>query len=357
MHFYRISFDPKNGPFAELARALKERIEDRWETKVLFGEPADLKISHTEGERFGEIRKTDGGYEIRGTEPHDLWNMAGKVLRSIPTGGEFRPTPEEGKYPTVCTMCGMYFATHFNNYYCTVPMEELRSYIEDMALWGMEYLTMWFDLHHYTGMDDPNAQKMIERLLAIQEHVRRLGLKLGMGTMANEGFSTTPEHLKGTNAVQNGYIRKLDGYYHTEVCPSTEEGMALILKNRTEMMEVFKKYKPDFIIMTGTDLFIPQIQRLGTLGIKLQIHQHIVAHMPEHTGVHRCKQQQYQHDHQKDLLFAHVSSPSKGCDFFPYLIYYAIFPGRSQGKISSRFDTRSRLWYSGTIVSGRRTLL
>ncbi|MBQ5820345.1 MAG: hypothetical protein IIW31_03840 [Clostridia bacterium] len=247
MNVYRIEYDRNDGPSGELARVLKNRIEARWDTEVRFDKPADLTLSYREGDRLGEIKKAEDGYLLLGTETHDLWNLAGKVLRSVPTGGEFRPHPKEGVYKTRFLMCGMYFATHFNNYYCVAPMEEIRTYIEDLALWGMEYLTMWFDLHHYTGMDDPKAKDMITRLLAIQEHVRRIGLKIGMGTMANEGFSTTPEHLKGTNEVQNGYVRKPVGYYHTEVCPSTEEGMALILKNRREMLDVFAKYKPDFI--------------------------------------------------------------------------------------------------------------
>lgn len=246
MNTYRISFDRKDGPCKEIARVLKDRIEGRWDTEVRFEEPADLKISYTQGERFGEILRTEHGFEIRGTEAHELWNMAGKLLRSIPTGGEFHPAPTEGNFQTESLLCGMYFATHFHNYYCQAPMAEIRRYIEDQALWGMEVLMMWFDLHHYTGMDDPNAKEMIDRLLAIQEHIRKIGLKFSMGTLANEGFSTTPDHLKGTNEIQNGYIRKLDGYYHTEICPATEEGMTLILENRRKMLEVFAKHKPDF---------------------------------------------------------------------------------------------------------------
>lgn len=247
MNVYRISFDEKSEPIKALAHALKKRIERKWNTQVIFGSPANLTFSLTEGTRFGEIRKTENGYHVLGTEFHDLWNMAGTLLRSIPTGGEFHPQPAEGRFETKSLMCGMYFATHFNNYYCEAPMEEIRDYIDDMALWGMEYLTMWFDLHHYTDMEDPNAKTIINRLLSIQEHIRKIGLKLGMGTLANEGFATTPEHLKGINEIQNGYIRKPVGYYHTEICPSTEEGMELILENRRKMLEVFSKYKPDFI--------------------------------------------------------------------------------------------------------------
>ena len=60
MNIYRISFDRKDGPSAELARVLKNRIEARWDTNVVFGEPADLSLAYTGGFRFGEIRKENG---------------------------------------------------------------------------------------------------------------------------------------------------------------------------------------------------------------------------------------------------------------------------------------------------------
>ena len=253
MNEYRIAFNPEDGPSAALAKALKKRIEARWDTRVVFGSPADLTLEYTEGRRFGMIEKTETGYILRGTEAPDLWNMAGRLLRSIPTGGAFVPAPKTGIFQTEKELCGMYFATHFHNFYHSAPLPQIFEYIEDLALWGMEALAVWFDMHHYTGMDDPEAVTMAARLKAIQQHTKSLGLKRIMTTLANEGFSSTPDKNKATNAVQNGYYLKPDGFYHTEVCPHTEGGMELILKNRSEMLDVFEELQPDYFTIWPYD--------------------------------------------------------------------------------------------------------
>jgi len=253
MNLYRICFDQNDGPSTALANALKKRIETRWDTEVLFGQPADLTLEYMQGSRCGEIVKTELGFTIKGAEAHDLWDMAGRLLRSIPTGGEFKPEPRCGVHKTAKSLCGMYFATHFQNYYHIAPLEEIFEYIEDLALWGMEALAVWFDMHHYTGVDDPEAVTMAARLKAILNHAKSIGLKRMMTTISNEGFSTTPDELKATNEAQNGYYLKPDGFYHTEVCPNTDGGMELILKNRSDMLDVFEDVQPDYFTIWPYD--------------------------------------------------------------------------------------------------------
>ncbi len=253
MNEYRISFDKNDGPMTALANALKKRIEARWDTAVSFGTPADLTLSYTEGHRFGEICAAESGFLLKGTEAPDLWNMAGVVLRSIPTGGPFKPAPRCGIYKTEKELCGMYFATHFHNFYHSAPLPVIFDYIEDLAFWGLEARAVWFDMHHYTGTDDPEAITMASRLKAILGHAKSLGLKRMMTTLANEGFSTTPEAIKATNAVQNGYYLKPDGFYHTEICPHSEGGMEQILKNRSDMLDLFEDVQPDFFTIWPYD--------------------------------------------------------------------------------------------------------
>lgn len=253
MNLYRISFDRADGPSLALAKALKKRIEARWATEVSFGEPANLTLEYTEGNRFCEIKKTETGYILRGTDAPHLWNAAGILLRSIPTGGDFRPAPRCGIHKTDKELCGMYFATHFHNFYHSAPLPEIFEYIEDLALWGLEALAVWFDMHHYTGMDDPEAVTMAARLKAILNHAKSLGLKRMMTTLSNEGFSTTPEAMKATNEVQNGYYLKPDGFYHTEVCPNSDGGLELILENRARMLDVFEEIQPDYFTVWPYD--------------------------------------------------------------------------------------------------------
>lgn len=246
MNIYRISFNTADAFLPILAQVLKDRIEQRWDTRVEFGTPADLTLECTgiEG-REGEICAAENGYRLSAGEMCHLWDLCGRLLRSAPNGGAFRPSVPCGTVTPAKEVCGMYFATHFHNFYHAAPMDKVCRYIEDLALWGMEVLYVWFDMHAYTGTNDPAAQKMADRLRSIMRHGKKIGIKTAFGGLANEGFSTTPDELRATAALQNGYTLRLDGFYGTEVCPSKPGGMELILKNLNDELDLFEDTPPD----------------------------------------------------------------------------------------------------------------
>ena len=53
----------------------------------------------------------------------------------------------------------MYLATHFRNFYHRAPIQEVEAYIEDLALWGYNAITVWFDRHHYSSIHDPKPRR------------------------------------------------------------------------------------------------------------------------------------------------------------------------------------------------------
>jgi hypothetical protein len=142
---------------------------------------------------------------------------------------------------------GMYFATHFHNFYHDAPTEKIEEYVEELALWGINVLLVWFDMHHFTGIDDPAAQAMIERLSAILRAAKRIGLKAGVGVLGNEAYNTSPEHLRADwTAGHDGYFAE-NAHYHVEVCPSTPEGRELILKGMDEEFAAFEPVGLDYL--------------------------------------------------------------------------------------------------------------
>ena len=56
----------------------------------------------------------------------------------------------------------MYFASHFHNFYHDAPVEAVERYVGELALWGINALMVWYDMHHFTGIDDPAAQAMTD---------------------------------------------------------------------------------------------------------------------------------------------------------------------------------------------------
>ena len=134
---------------------------------------------------------------------------------------------------------GIYFATHFNNYYERAPLEELDYYVEEMALWGINLLTVWFDMNWFSwgfwNDKDSHGMFMIQRLRRILETGRQCGMRVGITGITNEGFAgQVPVRLRADMSCRRG------GFYpETQICPSKPGGLKMILGNRRRIMELF----------------------------------------------------------------------------------------------------------------------
>lgn len=181
-----------------------------------------------------------GPVRIEASDGRGLIYGVGRFLRASDfEPGSFRPGTWRGMTTPAASVRGMYFATHFHNWYHTAPLADVTRYVEELALYGCNSLSVWFDMHHYRDIDDPAAQAMIERLRAILEAANRVGIGASLTLLANEGFQNTPPALRASNAVENGYRRTIGGFYHTEICPSRAGGLELILANRRAVLEAF----------------------------------------------------------------------------------------------------------------------
>jgi hypothetical protein len=118
---------------------------------------------------------------------------------------------------------GIYFATHFLNYYHSAPIPEIERYVEDLALWGTNELVVWYDMHHFTGFDDPKAVAFRDRLRSILLAARRIGMEISLLVIGNEAYANSPAELRAAG-------RGRGGWYPCAVCPSKPEGMTYILK-------------------------------------------------------------------------------------------------------------------------------
>ena len=108
--------------------------------------------------------------------------------------GAFVP-PEAGKtidFTPAKPIRGMYFATHFYNFYHSAPIGEVFEVVEDLAMRGCNSILVWFDMHHFTGMDDPGARELAERLRAILKYANQIGIS---GSLTMLGNITVPAAL------------------------------------------------------------------------------------------------------------------------------------------------------------------
>lgn len=143
---------------------------------------------------------------------------------------------------------GMYYATHFHNFYQNAPIEELYEVTVDLALRGCNTILQWFDMHHYSSMMDPEAVVMVERIKKLYAFAEKIGMSTALLMLANEAFNSSPIKLRAENKKQNAYKRQPEDHFGVEICPSKEGGMKEILKERREMLEAFRGTRVTYLV-------------------------------------------------------------------------------------------------------------
>jgi hypothetical protein len=239
---------------ANIASVLQRQIETRTGLPVLLLEdgPSDVELDIQAGagaEAFEIKGPPRGGVRIVGHDERGLLFGVGKFLRtSVCEDGRFVPGLWRGVSAPQKPVRGIYFATHFHNYYHEAPIEEITQYVEDLGLWGLNVISVWFDMHHYRGIDDPQAQSMIARLRAILQAAKALGLGASLTLLANEGYADSPESLRADwTAGHDGYHHPRGGHYHVELCPSKPGAAELLLRWVDEKLAAFSDVDLDYL--------------------------------------------------------------------------------------------------------------
>lgn len=143
---------------------------------------------------------------------------------------------------------GTYFANHFYNFYHTAPIEKVFDYMEELALWGQNVFSLWFDMHHFSSINDPHAQEMIVRMEKYYKKAKELGMKTVYGNQGNEYYYESEQRLRAECSTESGlYQAKPVGFYYTELCPSKPESVTLLLESFRELMKRFQKVGIDYL--------------------------------------------------------------------------------------------------------------
>jgi|GEM_PF-4455159 len=176
---------------------------------------------------------------ICGSDSRGILYGLGKFLRLADYGSScFDVSPMQKLVSPAISDRGIYFATHFNNYYECAPLDEINTYIEDQALWGANAIWTWFDMHWYPNgfWNDANSSgmKMIERIRFINKKASSLGLKVGLCGVANEVFKMQEikELLADDSAKRGAWCSD------TTVCPSKSKGLKLIHDCRRQVLKL-----------------------------------------------------------------------------------------------------------------------
>jgi hypothetical protein len=175
---------------------------------------------------------------IKAADEKGLLFGLGKLLHSsLLTTAGFKPSAWRGLSVPEKPFRMIYFATHFYNFYHEGPIDQVIKYIEDLAFWGYNGIAVWFDMHHYNGIKDAEAQLMIDRLALLLQAGKSVGMKTMLTMLANEGYASSPLNLRAKAPKQVN----LRGKYGVEICPSQPGGAELILKQVDQELDEFIK--------------------------------------------------------------------------------------------------------------------
>ncbi len=226
---------------AILKRTLRQFLDDRGCRLGDEGYAINLRCDDEMDDGY-DMEQADNGVLLTGGRLQNLFAAVGRFLQEADFDGHggFVPPPLPLRHRETVAVRGMYYATHFHNFYQDAPLSEIFDQITDLALRDTNALLVWFDMHTYHGTSDPDAVLMIERLKRILKHAEAVGIKPSMLMLANEGFAGTPEAIRAENAVQNGYTAEPQGFYHTEICPSKPGGREELFRQRREMLAAFQ---------------------------------------------------------------------------------------------------------------------
>ena len=241
----RLILPPRPGPVTEnTGKVFTRQVRQRCEAKVVMAGAAPLTVELAVVNGIGAEGyliqdRQGGGVRIAGNDERGLVAGVGKFLRtSRYDKGGFTPGTWRGTSVPSRQARGIYFATHFHNYYHDAPVEEIERYVEDLALWGFNELAVWYDAHHFNGADDPRAVEFRKRLHDIMAAAERIGMDVSILVIGNEAYGNSPAELRATPGAGRG------GYYPCAVCPSKPEGMKYILKLLGEEFDWAADLKP-----------------------------------------------------------------------------------------------------------------
>ena len=242
---------PEPTPVIEnIARIFKRQVESRCDTHVVMeGEaPLVVELAVRPGVGTEGFKIADGGentVRIIGNDERGLLYGVGKFLRTSRYGaGGFTAGKWRGVSVPKMPVRGMYLATHFENYYQSVPIDDVRQYVEDIALWGANSFLVWFGQEAYESIDDPEAQAQLERLRALLKTAKDLGLNVSLGSIGNDGYKNSPEELRATMVQWN---------LGNELCPNKPGVMDMEMQYAQEKFDAFKSIGLDYWFVVPYD--------------------------------------------------------------------------------------------------------
>lgn len=229
---------------------LIKQLKNRSGVKIVNDTTAELTIELGRGgtggaESFSIQDKGKRHIQITGADDPGILYGTGKFLRTSRFDqNSFTPGTWRGSSAPSGKVRGIYLATHFNNFYEAAPIGEVQNYVEELALWGVNYIVIHFAHWQYTSYYDADAQQALTRFREIMGIARACGMKVGLLQVPNQGFKYTRNEFLNT-PVPDELGRR--GHFGVNLDPSNEGANKLLKENWHYLLEQFKDMGLDVV--------------------------------------------------------------------------------------------------------------
>ena len=196
------------------------------------GEKADVKVK-------------DGQATVAAGRFRGLVQGAGVLLRRVRYGCDTF-TLADGTYAFAPKkeVRMAYFARHFHNWYHHATAEELREYIDDLALAGHNAFHFQYAYPTFNRADADEAE--LRRFLGVSkmayDRIRELDCGFRVIGGSNQAPKDSPEELRG---VPNSDPKRGNAGFN--VCPAKPGAMDFLIEYRKRMLEEMAGVKADYI--------------------------------------------------------------------------------------------------------------
>ena len=243
MHISLINNNLNPDSFEILKNALNERLSRRGISMADDGLRLSLSIDQTMEADSYKIYENDG---ITYFEANDLCTVFASLGRYFVKGcfdhkGGFTPPTLPIAHKMNNSLRGMYFASHFYNFYHAAPIEEVYDKIVDLAFRGCNCLMLCFGVQHFTSTKEPKAVDFIARMKLMMKFADKCGIAPALILFSNSGFKNSYKGIEATLTLDGtgNYERDQVAEFATEICPSIPEGMDEIERQQREFFEAF----------------------------------------------------------------------------------------------------------------------
>ncbi len=249
----RVALPPQAGPvLTNIADLFARQVQRRCGATVVRegSAPFTLELAIKPGlgkEGFLITGKPDGGVCIAGCDERGVLYGAGKFLRTSRYEGGFVPGTWRGTSAPDKNVRGIYLATHFYNYYQSAPVEDVAQYVQELGLWGINSVLVWYDMHHFQGFADPEAAALRARLKRVMQAAHSCGIGVGLLVLGNEAYGDSPKELRADRSAKRG------GFYDADICPNKPGGLDYTLKVMGEYFEWAGDVRPEYVCIWPYD--------------------------------------------------------------------------------------------------------